>query len=134
MTVPDSWVFKIIEEYKASKDYVSDEKWNSLDVFKRANCLRGYMNGKLSQSAIIQLFGSISLRYSSRPCRLIDKEKLIIHIERENFCKIMDRYGYLKNIRNSSNHARNDDEYISADDLKAYMETGVKELKEIGNK
>ena len=46
-------------------------------------------------------------------------------IDREAMRRILNDYGYFKNERNSSNHARLDSDVIMADDLKHRMQEGI---------
>lgn len=124
-----SWCHAVVEEYKKDKNAISEDKISSLNEGELSKLLLSYLRGNMTQQSSYKLFGTIQFGYSYRTCELVNAGKLIVNIPVQQFCRIMDRYGTLKDERNLSNHAKIQSSLFTVATLKQYMDEGIGELE-----
>jgi hypothetical protein len=125
MATKNGWIQEL-----CSVETLKDKPWDTASVFAQAKWLSNFIKDKMNSDELYHFFSDIDVRPSARACRLIDHHKLKIYIDKAVFCHIIDQYGMLKELRNSSNHARLDEKYIQAEALKEFMKDGLKELED----
>lgn len=132
---------RIQENYLFEK-FLESKKGKSEGVFdKRAfKDFLNYINKNVSQADLEKAF-AIRLdpadKYRAKMPRLAMKEKLdkkflvCANGIEDSLLDAIDDYNWVRNIRNSSNHARNDEEYVRPSDVKKRILEACDRLKKI---
>lgn len=131
--IQENYLFeKFLESKKGKSEGVFDKR-----VFKD---FLNYINKNASQADLEKAF-AIRLdpadKYRAKMPRLAMKEKLdekflvCANGIEDSLLDAIDDYNWVRNIRNSSNHARNDEEYVRPSDVKKRILEACDRLKKI---
>lgn len=74
---------------------------------------------------------TISVPYPNRFLRLLDCGWAYTDLPREALYQLLDQYGTIKDARNHTNHARNDHQLSTLEDIKTLLTEYVENIKEV---
>ena len=100
----------------------------------RFNRILNFISTGLKGEKLIEYFPNIAARPSAPFKVLLSQNVFSLRIDQEKFLSIMDKCLRLKKERNQTNHAREDSgDFITARELKAFINVGLDELSEVIN-
>lgn len=101
-------------------------EWQKLKYGRqRLDFLSNYLDNHVKDKDLKKAISDCRLEYAFRFLSFAEQGWAKLGIDREAMRRILNDYGYFKNERNSSNHARLDSDVIMADDLKHRMQEGI---------
>ena len=83
---------------------------------------------KFSNDDVVDLLSPVEYDYAYRFLTYVDGGLFDLGIAREDFRQILNDYGKVKNERNISNHARLQEQSMTAGEIKAFMAACLEEL------
>ena len=115
--------------------YLSDAKNKRLQDMKpyeQGNNVVKFVE-KMSTEELQKLFSgiAISVPYPNRFLRLLDCGWAHSDLPKEVLYKLLDQYGTIKNERNHTNHARNDHQLSTLEDIKNLLTEYIENIKEV---
>ncbi len=109
-----AWLQKLIKNYMNSN---TSDIWDEQPLWKKRIKLLTHLGGHLNEKEIPGLFGTVTVRFSARLRQLAAQDRIIVCSDAEDFYNAMDEYYDIKEQRNISNHAKEDTEYWTSDEL-----------------
>lgn len=130
-----------LSDLEMKKLQVLKEAYMSVTNNKRLQDMKSYEQGnnlvkfveKMSPDDLQKLFSGIiiSVPYPNRFLRLLDCGWAYTDLPREALYQLLDQYGTIKDARNHTNHARNDHQLSTLEDIKTLLTEYVANIKEV---
>lgn len=130
-----------LSDLEMKKLQVLKEAYMSVTNNKRLQDMKSYEQGnnlvkfveKMSSDDLQKLFSAItiSVPYPNRFLRLLDCGWAYTDLPREALYQLLDQYGTIKDARNHTNHARNDHQLSTLEDIKTLLTEYVENIKEV---
>ncbi|OBZ32253.1 TM1812 family CRISPR-associated protein [Megasphaera sp. DISK 18] len=110
----------------------NNKRLQDMKSYEQGNNLVKFVE-KMSSDDLQKLFSgiTISVPYPNRFLRLLDCGWAYTDLSKEVLYKLLDQYGTIKDARNHTNHARNDHQLSTLEDIKALLTEYVENIKEV---
>lgn len=119
---------KVLKEAYLSTTKQEHSDFEALKPYVQGNKLADWANQMKSQD-ILAFLSDISNAYSNRFIRLKACGWIHCDLPEPELRLLLDRYGTIKDERNHTNHARNDRQPATLDDIKGLLTDGLQEIK-----
>lgn len=119
---------KVLKEAYLSATKQERSDFESQKPYVQGNKLADWANQMKSQD-ILAFLSDISNAYSNRFIRLKACGWIHCDLPEPELRLLLDRYGTIKDERNHTNHARNDRQPATLDDIKGLLTDGLQEIK-----
>lgn len=80
---------------------------------------------------LLDFFSDFSIPYSERFIRLLRREWVVSNVPEAKLRLLLDRYGALKDERNHTNHARQEQQTLTVQDIRQLLQQGLSEINDI---
>lgn len=119
---------KVLKEAYLSATKQEHAEFETLKSYVQGKKIADWANQMKSQD-ILAFFSDISNAYSNRFIRLKERGWIRCDLPDSKLRLLLERYGTIKDERNHTNHARNDRQPATLDDIKVLLTDGLQEIR-----
>lgn len=119
---------KVLKEAYLSATKQDRDDFEALKSYVQGKKIADWANQMKSQD-ILAFLSDISNAYSNRFIRLKERGWIRCDLPDSELRLLLDRYGTIKDERNHTNHARNDRQPATLDDIKVLLTDGLQEIR-----
>ena len=128
----DSCLQLLLKAYSENQQKKGLPLWETDDAGERFKVLLKFLKSDIQKKPAMEVFGRLSVNYSVRFLHLLTEALVSTRLSKQQIISVMNRYAQIKAERNTTNHAKlEESRFRNSEELRRYMEDGVKELAEI---
>lgn len=125
----DSFYAQLAKRVCDTTQGLDEADFAALSSGQQLSRIVNYLANSISEKDMAKLFTNIRPQYATRLVSMADAGLLLLSVTSTEFRAILDDYRDIKQERNSSNHARLDEEVRTADELKAKIREAIVRIR-----